>query len=62
MFIFIMINQLISLKQTHLFLYAHFLELYPIIFFSITIKNTLKTWMEKMIRLQILKVQPQGVA
>ena len=32
------------------------------IFFSITTKNEIKMWMEKVIRFQIAKVQPQGAA
>ena len=56
-----MINQLISLKLTDLFL-CTFFRICPIIFLSGTTENTLKTWIEKVIRFQIAKVQPQGVA
>ena len=52
-----MINQLISLKQTHVFL-----EYALPFFFSIISKNKLKTWMEKVIRFQIADVEPQALA
>ena len=55
-----MINQLISLKQTNLFLCTLF-RIYPIIFFSINTKNKIKTGMEKVIRFQIAEIQPESV-
>ena len=39
----------------------HIFRIYLIIFFSITIKNIIKTWIEKVIRFQIAKVELQGV-
>ena len=51
-FIFIITNLIISLKQIHMF-FAHFFRIYPIIFFM---------WMKKANGLQIGIVHPQGIA
>ena len=58
--IFVIINHITSLKQTHL-LFHSFFRTSPIIFFSIPTNNKIKTWMKKRNGSQIAKVQPQSV-
>ena len=61
-FVSIIINHIVSLKQTHLFIFCASFRICPIACFSISPNNIIKTWIKKMNIFQKAKAQPQGIA